>query len=77
MYFSFEDVMKYASSTLLFAEYMDQKDNSDGTNQNDFIKTTLKFLITNEFIAVVHLKEEEIADVLTKGITYVDLHYRA
>ena len=58
--------MKYASSTLLFVEYMDQKDNSD---QNDLlIKTTLEFLITNEFIALVHVNKEEIADVLTKGI---------
>ena len=57
--------MKYASSTLLFAEYMDQKDNSD---QNDLIKTTLEFLITNEFIALVHVNKEEIADILTKGI---------
>ena len=64
----FEDVMKYTSSTLLFAEYIYQKDKTDGTNQNDLIKTTLEFLITNEFIALVHVKEEEIADVLTKGI---------
>ena len=68
MYFSFEDVMKYASSTLLFAEYMDQKDKSD---QSDLIKTTLEFLITNEFIALVHVKKEEVADVLTKGTSYV------
>ena len=73
VYFSFEDVMKYASSTLLFAEYVDQKDKSDSTNQNDLIKTTLEFLITNEFIALVHVKKEEIADVLTKGTYYTHI----
>ena len=65
---SFEDVMKYVSSTLLFAEYIDQKDDSDVTNKNDLIKTTLGFLTTNEFIALVHDKEEKEADVLAKGI---------
>ena len=67
--------MKYASATLLFAEYMDQKDNSDG---NDLIKTTLEFLITNEFIALVHAKKEEMANVLAKGITcmYATMYIR-
>ena len=59
--------MKYASSTLLFAEYIDQKDINDATNQSDLIKTTLEFLITNEFIALVHVKEEGTKDPLTKG----------
>ena len=70
VYFSFEDVMKYASSTLLFAEYVDQKDKSDSTNQNDLIKTTLEFLITNEFIALVHVKKEEIGQ---RYYTYITL----
>ena len=60
--------MKYASSTLLFAEYIDQKDDGDVTSKNDLIKTTLEFLTTNEFIALVHDREERKVDVLAKGI---------
>jgi len=60
--------MKYASSTLLFVENTNQDDESDATNQSDLIKSTLEFLTTNEFIALVHIKEEKTADVLTKGI---------
>ena len=61
--------MKYVSSTLLLAEYIDQKDSNDVTNKNDLIKTTLEFLTTNEFIALVYDKEEKEADVLAKGIS--------
>ena len=61
--------MKYASSTLLFAEYIDQKDDVS-TNQNDLIKTTLEFLITNEFVALVHSKEDGATDPTTES-TYV------
>jgi len=60
--------MKYASSTLLFVENTNQDDESDTTNQSDLIKNTLEFLTTNEFIALIHVKEEKTADVLTKGI---------
>lgn len=62
--------MKYASSTLLFAEYIDQKDRNDGANQSDLIKATIEFLFTNEFVALVHVKEEEMKDPLAKGMYY-------
>ena len=67
--------MKYASSTLLFAEYIDQKDKNDGANQNDLIKTTIKFLFTNEFVALVYVKEEEMKDPLAKGTTNTTMVY--
>ena len=68
-------MMKYVSSTLLFAEYIDQKDNGDATSQSDLIKTTIEFLFTNEFIALVHVKEERMKDLLAKGTINTAMAY--
>ena len=68
-------MMKYVSSTLLFAEYIDQKDNGDATSQSDLIKTTIEFLFTNEFIALVHVKEERMKDPLAKGTINTAMAY--
>jgi len=54
--------MKYASSTLLFAEYVDQKA-TDTSLSNDLVKTTLEFLIGNEFVAVVQPGQDDVGKI--------------
>jgi len=62
--------MKYAFSTLLFAEYVDQQAETGNLTSNDLVKTTLEFLIGNEFVAVVQPGQEDVGkiDPLANGI---------
>ena len=74
-YFSYKDVMKYASSTLLFTEYMDQKTETDTLTTNDLVKTTLEFLIGNEFVAVIQPGQDDVEkiDPLANGTVHLSL----
>jgi len=55
--------MKYSSSTLLFAEYMDQKAQTDLSTSNNLVKTTLEFLIGNEFVAAIQPGQDDVEEI--------------